>query len=89
MYIIYCPDIDEYEVKGEVFKVFTIEKMYKDFIDLYKYTEYKNEDIYNAYIIINEQMKKFTFGRVFYVEKIENDKIIDNEEKILEIYKEF
>ena len=39
-------------------------------------TEYKDEDIYNAYLIINEQMKRFSFGRVFFVEKIENDKIV-------------
>jgi hypothetical protein len=89
MYIIYCPDFDEWEVKGEVFKVFTTEKMYRDFLDLYNYKENKNEDIYNAYVIENNKIKRYDFGRFFYVEKVENDKIIDNEEKMLEIHKEF
>lgn len=89
MYIIYYPDSDEYEVKGEVFKIFTTEKMYRDFLDLYDYKENKNINIYNAYVIENSKIKKYSFGRIFYVEKIENDKIVDNEEKMLKIYNEF
>lgn len=87
MYIMYYPDSDEYEVKGKIYKIFTNEKLYKNFLELYDYIEY-DDNIYGAFIIENKKKKNFSFGRVFYVEKIENTDIIDNDEKLLNLYKE-
>lgn len=85
MYIIYYPDTDENEIRGEVFKVFPNEKLYNDFLELYDYIESDYTIFDNVHIIENKKRKKFTFGRVFFVEKVENNDIIDNDNKLLKI----
>lgn len=89
MYIVYYPDIDEYEVKGKIFKVFFNKKSYNDFLELYDFIEYKDDNIYNAYTIFSEKLsKQKKYYYCFYVEEAAHNDIIDNDEKLLNLYEE-